>query len=435
MNDRSNPASEKRNRPLWPLTLSVLLLILAVSFQIWQQKQLEFMIDSFPETVSQQTSVIHRALGKVIPIELPKALTASISDMEARVADQKSWPKSSGEADAMFDNLRKIMRQIPPWAEEDLLPRLNTLRWAVQSFQVLQAHSNAESEVLEAAVEDLANQVSSQPDGGSKEIAATLASRHADVVGRFAAYRRDDAIKDAKEQLFLANMTDGVAVWERLAEWSGSPTHSQQVLELRKQLRSRLLKDEVTKFAAATKANVEKLTLLTKASLRQTGYYRSLETITAQQLRLIEEVDTPEESAKVLENLSGMVEARIKAESEKQKQENDVRVRDYQKWALRKIDAFNKDFQLAQQQKEKGKLYGENIFTNYSMIRDAVVVNLLPISPGHLDLAVSKIYSQAFEEAWNKLGGKDEKQLQTEVAKQDAEIVKKTPQDYQEEKP
>ncbi len=406
MNDQSNPAPETRKRRLWPSMLTMLLLILAIFCQIWQQKQLEAKIDSFPNTISQQTSVIHRALGKVIPIELPGTLTAQLSAMESRIADQQSWPKSSDEADAMLDNLRKMLCQIPPWAEEDLLPRLNALRWAVRSFQALHTHSNAEAEALEAAAEDLENQMSSQPDGGSKEIATTLTSRHAEVVKQFAIYRRDDAMKDAKEQLALANMTDGVAVWERLAEWSGSLTHGQQVLELRKQLRSRLLKDEVTKFAEATKANVEKLAVMTKASLRQTGYYRALETITAQQLRLVEEMDTPKESAKVLEDLSGMVELRIKAESEMQRQENDGRVRGYQQWALRKIDAFNKDFQLAQQQKKPGTIYGENTFTNHPMIRDAIVVNLLPISLGHLDLAVSKIYTQAFEEAWNKLGGK-----------------------------
>jgi len=59
---------------------------------------------------------------------------------------------------------------------------------------------------------------------------------------------------------------------------------------------------------------------------------------------------------------------------------------------------------------------------------------LVPISPGHLDSAVAKIYNQAFEDGWNKLGGMDENHLQTKVAEKvaekDATTAKKTPQNY-----
>ena len=59
-----------------------------------------------------------------------------------------------------------------------------------------------------------------------------------------------------------------------------------------------------------------------------------------------------------------------------------------------------------------------------------MVTQLLPISPAHLDTAVARIYNQAFGEGWDKLGGKDEKHLQTEVAKNDATTPKRTPQNY-----
>ncbi len=71
-------------------------------------------------------------------------------------------------------------------------------------------------------------------------------------------------------------------------------------------------------------------------------------------------------------------------------------------------------------------------YTDFPMIRDAMVKHLLPVSPGHLDSAVAKLYGQAFEDGWNKLDGKDEKHLQTEVAEKDATTAKKTPQNYQE---
>ena len=385
--------------------------------------------------VQQQTAVMHRALGKVIPVELPASLTNKLGVLEARIADEKSWPKDATEADAMLAELQELVRQIPPWAEEDLLPRLNSLRWSIQSLLVLQANANVDGETLATAAETFANQISTQPDGGSTNITTALASQQADATQRFAVYRRESAIKDAKEQLGLAVTTDALAVWQRLSEWTNNTTHGQQVLELKQQLRLRLLDDEVAKFADATKAGLQRLSVLTNIALRQAGYFRTLENVTIQRLKLLEETDVPITVANVLADLSASVESRIKTESEKQKQEDAGRVRGYQQWALREIADFRSDFLDAQNQERPrlgDSIRGPEIYTDFGMIRDAMVKHLLPVSPGHLDSAVAKIYGQAFEDGWNKLGGKDEKHLQTEVAEKDATTVKKTQQNYQE---
>ena len=385
--------------------------------------------------VQQQTAVMHRALGKVIAVELPDTLTKNLGALEARITHDKSWPKNTAEADAMLAELRNLVRQIPPWAEEDLLPRLNAVRWGVQSLQVLQANGNVDGEALATAAETFANQISTQPDSGSTNIAAVLASRQADTAQRFGVYRRDTAIKDAKEQLGLAVTTDALAFWQRLNEWVNSPTHGQQVLELRQQLRLRLQEDEVTKFADTTKANLQRLSAQTNNALRQAGYIRTIENVTVQRLKLLEESDAPITAVNALADLSASLESRIKTESEKQKQEDAGRVRGYQQWALGKIADFRSNFVNAQNQKRArlgDSIRGPEIYADYGMIRDAMVKDLLPVSPGHLDLAVAKIYSQAFEDGWNKLGGKEEKYLQTKVAQEDATVAKKTPQNYQE---
>lgn len=406
------------------------------------EQQTKEKIAELANIVQQQTAVMHRALGKVIPVELPESLTKKLGALQARIMDDKSWPKDAAEADAMLADLRELVRQIPPWAEEDLLPRLNALRWSAQSLQMLQANGNVEGEALATAADAFANQISSQPDGGPTNIAAVLASRQADATQRFAAYRLEKAIRDAKEQLGLAVATDALAVWQRLGEWTNSTTRGQQVLELRQQLRSRLLEDEITIVAEAAKADLQRLGIVTNVALRQAGYFRTLENVTVQRLKLLEETGVPITAVNLLADLSASVESRIKAESEKQKKEDAGRVRGYQEWALRRVQQFRKDLYEAENQKIERiiPIPGTGRFipapsktgTRYRMIRDAIVSNLLPISLGHLDPAVAKIYTQAFEDGWNKLGGKDEKYLQTEVAQKEATSPKKTPQNYQE---
>jgi hypothetical protein len=241
-------------------------------------------------------------------------------------------------------------------------------------------------------------------------------------------YRRESAIKDAKKQLGLPVTTDALAVWQRLSEWTSNP----QALELRQQLRSRLLEDEVGKFADATKASLERLGALTNVALRQAGYFRAMENVTLQQLRFLEEPDAPASAINALADLSASVEARIKVETEKQKQDDAQRVRGYQQWALRSISDFRIAFDEAMARTKPGTFFGTNPDPDYSGAADAMIRHLVPISPGQLDSAVAKMYSQAFEDGWNKLDGKDEKYLQTKVAQKDATTTKKTPQNYQE---
>jgi hypothetical protein len=154
--------------------------------------------------VQQNTAVLHRAIGKKLAVELPESLTNELAALKARIADEHSWPKDSTNVDAMIAELRDLVRQMPPWAEEDYMPRLNAVRWGVQSLQVIRANANVDGEALETAAEALANQLSTYPDGGSTNIVAVLANRQAETTQRFADYRRDTATKNAKEQLGLA---------------------------------------------------------------------------------------------------------------------------------------------------------------------------------------------------------------------------------------
>lgn len=97
--------------------LCAVLLIAVLAFQFKQQSRLDTLQrqqESLSSAVQQQTAVVHRALGKVIPVELPDSITKKLGALEARIADQKSWPENSTEADAMLAELRELVRQIPP---------------------------------------------------------------------------------------------------------------------------------------------------------------------------------------------------------------------------------------------------------------------------------------------------------------------------------
>ena len=381
--------------------------------------------------VQQNTAVMHRALGKVIPVELPEALTNQLAVLESRIADENSWPKDATNTDKMVAESDSFIHQFPPWALEDYLPRLNAVRWAVQSFQVLQANRNAESNALETAADAYANQLSIQPTGGSASVAAELTTRQQDAITRFTTFRRDSAINGANEQLGLAVMTDGFNAWQHLAEWTNDPTVGLNALKLRQQLHASLLDDEIVKYSDVTKVELGKLDAVTNYALRQAGYFRTLENVTVQRLRLLQEADATQNTVSALTDLSAAIETRIKAESNKQRQDEAGRERGYQQWALEQISSFRKEFDTAMKRTKPGMVYGANSDPDLTGVRNAVVNHLLQISPGYLDAAVAMIYRQAFDDGMNKLDAN----LQLSAAKGDAITPKKTPQNYLENKP
>ena len=390
------------------------------------QKEIDKQRDELRISIQQQTAVVHRALGKVIPIELPESVTKKLSSLEACIGDEKLWPKDISAAAEMQAELRDLLRQIPPWAEEDLLPRLNAVRWAVQSIQVIQLNENVRSDALEAAADAYANQLSTEPEGGSTNIATELKRLQQIAMNRFALFRRDRAINGAKEQLGMAVMTDGMEAWGNLAEWKNDQAVGSIALELRRQLHSRLLDDEIAKYSDTTKIELAKLDAVTATALRQAGYVRILENVTIQRLRILQEIDATPSVLTTLTNLSTIVEARIKDESNKQRQDESRRERGYQQWALSQISGFRTDFDTAMKRTKPGRIYGTSPDPDLEGVRNSVVNYLLPINLGYLDTAVAVIYRQAFDDGMNKLDG----DLQLSVAREDSKMSKKTPLNY-----
>jgi DNA repair exonuclease SbcCD ATPase subunit len=387
-----------------------------------ERRAKEQMSDTM-NAVQQNTAVLHRAIGKKFAVELPESLTNQLATLEARIADTNSWPKGSTNMEAMVAELRGLIRQIPPWAEEDYLPRLNALRWAVQSLEVIDSNAPTQGEDLDAAADAYANQLSIQPDGGSTNIAAVLAKQQQDAMTRFATFRRESAINAAKKQIGLAVMTDGLETWQRLAEW----TNSANVAELQQRLGKRILEDKINDIVEATKVNLSGLASITNSPLRQAAYVRTLDTLTGQRLDLLGQLDANQD-AKMTE-LAKIIEARIKDGTDKWS-------RDYQVWAVTEIKQFRLDFENAQNQKQPRSIgpipLSDKSYTDYNMIHVAIVKHLLPISSSYLERASGQLYSDAFNDGWNLLKAQNQTNILTDIAERDAVTKKKGPLDFME---
>jgi len=116
--------------------------------------------------LDQQTAVLHRALGDYIPVKVPAPVLLDLERFESRLADRAAWPKSAPEAEALRHELDLLVkRRLPPWAEEELLPRLNVVRWGVQALWTVQHDQAASDDRAEVVLEDYRTLAEAAPDG------------------------------------------------------------------------------------------------------------------------------------------------------------------------------------------------------------------------------------------------------------------------------
>jgi hypothetical protein len=381
--------------------------------------------------IEQQTALLSRALGKAIPIEVPDSVKDELAGIEKRLDNKTLWPKDGKAALSLLDELADVVEKIPAWAEQDILPRMNAIRWNAQSLYLVRANENAFGDTMGDVADALESQISNQPKGSNDAIADEVGSLRRMIGDRIEKFKLNTAIQEAEAQIKAPLMGDALAAWERLAEWPLNP----EAVNLRKELRLRIINEEVQKLASATKDQLKRVTETTDDNFRRAAIYNALQKVTAQRLALIDETDAPEEALKALGDLSAEIQESVEAESKKEHLAAAARNRDYQKWALKQIDVFWSVYSVAKNQSHQtwGGL-SSGTHTNYAMVADAMINHLLPISPGYLDTAVGKQYTAAFEDAWNTLSASEAKPQQTRVAQFDATTPKVTPVNFEGQK-
>jgi hypothetical protein len=388
------------------------------------EQQAKETMGEMANAVQQQTAVLHRALGKVIPVELPDSLTKKLSALEARISDEKSWPKDPTEAEARLAELRDLVRQIPPWAEEDLLPRLNAVRWGTSALALVAKAQAVTNDALGDFLDDVDTAIEAKPDGASELVLKRLTDIQSKCKVEFDAFRRDAAIADAKRLLKDgATPAEFSEVLGRLSEWSGVPDSKERVQNLQHDVRARVLHDNTTNFIASVDAGLLRARSETNAVARQISFGKLVDSVVSERQVLLDNPDADESLSRTLTEQAARIEKAIETDGKTQVAEQERKLRGYQAWALSQVRQYNADMDV-DEKGDKGTIYDS---PDYPAIENDMVIYLIPVSVGLLDPAMSRLYNAAFERGWKLLDGKNQKNLQTEVAEQEAVVQKKKP--------
>jgi len=340
------------------------------------EQQAKDQMGNTMNAVQQNTAVLHRAIA----VELPESVTNELAALEARIADTNSWPQGSTNANAMIAELRDLMRQIPPWAEEEYLPRLIALRWGTKAITLIAKAQTVTDDTLEDFLDDVDTAIQAKPDGSSELVA------------------------------------------ERLAGIQANPDYKMRVQKLQHDVQVRSLSDDTSKFIASVEAGLVRAKNEPSQTIRQISFAKLLDSVISQRQILLENTNADTSLPASLTDLAARIENAIETDNKSQVAEQEKKSRDYQGWALTQIQKFNDIMNRAEGTRVPSGVYDSN---DYAGIKNAMVKYLVPISVGFLDPAVSRLYYEAFDRGWKKL--ENQKYLQTEVAKQEAVTQKQKP--------
>ena len=381
--------------------------------------ELELNSKRMESSLSDQSTLLHRVVGKVIPIKIPTKITDELNSLAAKLGQRDSWPKEISELDISEAQLTSLLKDVSPWMEEALLPQLNTVRWLLGAHELrLKKHGLEFDEWLDY-IDDLETQLSFTPNDSSEELSSHLQEIRFKFSENYEISRKEISRSKAVEILKNTDVKSDILyeIIEELSEWKDLDA-------LTEKISVKAMKIESEEFISSVQRRIELFNAETDESFKKInmgnlGEFLGL--IVVQRNELIASgVHSDDPIQKKLKALAQQIEEVIETFSTSVSKDNQSKMRSYQKKALDKIIAFKQAIPKAKIT-EKGYIWDSEI-EDYAKIKNLMISHLLPIDSRMLEPAVGILYNKAFEAGWKIL--EDEKVLQTEVAKNEAVVQK-----------
>jgi len=102
-----------------------------------QVKTVNMLKNEFLPTINNQTSVIHRALGKVLPITLPDSAENEFSEINKVLRSEAAWSMSVDAVQALADKQETQFNKLPVWVQYEVAPKIAPRRWEIAALLVI----------------------------------------------------------------------------------------------------------------------------------------------------------------------------------------------------------------------------------------------------------------------------------------------------------
>lgn len=366
-------------------------------------------LDTLSSKIEQQSMLINRALGKVIPLVLPADLQEAIASIEKQLDDEKQWPSTVEEVQKLNTKLADLVNNLPPWVQEELLPRLVSRRWEIDTLWFLANSKQAgqDNKLLDhaKAAESLLSQ---KPSSASEPLRAKLAERHKQIEEEIAQDEQKTAISAAEKAI----KEDGDLVFA--TKLIATCRENDQTKKLAKQLIDAQTRRVFSKELDAIQSlldsakNAEYLT-------QEYTYERVEQMILDVRMRMM---SLALSDNKLLDRLNGMqkkISTTLSGLANTRQKRDENKLKEYQKWALSQIkqvreydavaNSYKKDIKskipITNSGKDANRLTSETV-------RSELIRFMAPIHQGLLDEAVAQLFRKIYQSRFDKLNKDDQ---------------------------
>ncbi len=408
--------------------LSVLMLVTlsVVTAHFWR---LGADVDALATQVEQQTMLLDRALGKELSIKLPPSVDSEIKYIEAQLQTESTWPKAAADIQKLNDRLRGALDRLPPWAQDELLPRVLPRRWEITSLWQLANPPVDDLDGLTNYISTLDDQISSKPAASSEVIAQNLVKA-----------RQSAEMKLAQAELDFAHQQAQLAIdkGENLETALSLVINreDEKAKELTVQLKQMIEARAIQKAIPELQGELDRAAALVQSNdlkLRATYLDRISQAVIELRMRA-QSANLSDTKIEGLADLDKSLSAKI-ADSNKQLQLLDSqKLRNYQVWALSEIQRVQ-SYEIIEKG-ELDKIHGimDNLpmsgaksnarRTAHVKLRQQMIDHMAYIDQSLLDLAVSQWFQMVYQD---RLGELEDKEDKLAVVREFANAVKKLP--------
>lgn len=390
-------------------------------------------VDVIGAKVNEQTAIINRGLGVIIPYKLPDDVSTRLASVQKQITSAVQLPVDQLSIEKMRVELASLVEALPPWAQEEILPTLVPLRWELEGLWVLVNASEGNPAALSGRAATLDELLSNRPLGTSQPLADRLEHAQREIEEKIVIAERADAVERAKVAISAPKDLDDVATAIRLL----SVYDDEETQALTDDLNRVILAGSLKSLLSNLKNDRNTNKTIKDPTLREFGLARTAESTMDLRLRALSAGFSGTALGKEVEAFGQSVAVDVKSAIRERQNERARNLKKYQTWALKEIQAVPKYKEIEDAAMAKIPNAADRVnpvshaardakASAQRTLREAMVLHLAPIDQGLLDVAVGEWFRMQYQDRFANLTD-DGEQLALVTAF--ANTLKKSPDD------
>ena len=390
-------------------------------------------VDAIGAKVDEQTAIINRGLGVIIPYKLPDDVSTRLASVQEQISGAVLAPVDQVSMEQMRVKLASIVDALPPWAQEEILPTLVPLRWELEGLWVLANASEGNLAALSGRAAILDELLANRPLGTSQPLADRLVQAQQETEEQIATAERADAVEKAKVAITAPkDFTDVATAIRLLSVYDDDETQA-----LKADLNRVILVGSLQSSLSNLKNDRKSYRTIKDPILREFGLARTAESTMDLRLRVLSAGLAGSALGKEVEGLGQSVTADVSSAIRERQNEQAQNLKKYQVWALKEIQSVSKYKEIedaaiakipdtADRVNPVSQAARDAKAAAQRTLREAMVLHLAPIDQGLLDVAVGDWFRKVYQDRFAHLTD-DKEQLALVTAF--ANTPKKSPDD------